>query len=271
MKKVFLSLIVLAVAVSCNKQLSQSEETGVQPNNFLSHHVLSALLDTTRSGLEVKDEILVLLDTLQQYAQFHPKKECRIWAKSTAAALSALTLHDEDCSPEEMAFYLDTVAGYIADIQGTWYRADSKQIEENNSNEPLLSNIYLDYNVNEKCDSRRYDLQYYIKPSGEYMLITLPDNAIGGISIMFSDEVDMTLLDDVSFHQKDSYGYIEPSDEDNYTVIFDEDLIKAMMQHFCMFVGYVDKDESKPMVERFHDQAILLSYFQDAYKSLHTK
>ena len=236
---------------------------------MLLQHVMTELLDSNCNVLEIKDELLMLLDTMQQYATYHPQEEIRVGAKSLAFVLGDLTLHDELCTPEERSFYHDTLALRLADIEGVWYRTPKEQLAIGDSNAVVVSTLSTDYLLyDENMTSHILRLMYYQHEEDESMVFALPDDAAGIATIMFSDRLDGTLIDSVRFNQDNCLGLIKKADAGYSGMVFGKDLIDAMRQHMWMFVAYVDSDESKPIADRIHSYQILLSYFQTAYDNL---
>lgn len=268
MKKLIFTLVFLpACLLSCHKPVAA--ESKPISNDLLLQHVMTALLDSNRSVLEVKDELLMLLDTMQQHAMYHPQEEIRIGAKSLAFVLGDLTLYDESCTPKERQFYQDTLALRLADIEGVWYRTPKEQLTIGDSNAVVVSTLSTDYLLyDENMTSHILRLMYYQHKEDESMVFTLPDDAAGIATIMFSDQLDGTLIDSIRFNQDNCLGLIKKADAGYSGMVFGKDLIDEMKQHLWMFVGYVDDDVTKPIDDRLHQYQILLSYFQAAYNNL---
>lgn len=267
MKKLIFILVLLpACLLSCHKPVAA--ESNPIPSDLLLQHVMKALLDSNRSVLEVKDELLMLLDTMQQHAMYHPQEEIRVEAKSLAFVLGDLTLHDESCTQEERRFYRDTLSLRIADIQGVWYRTPKEQLAIGDSN-ALVSTLSTDYLLyDEDMTSHILRLMYYGHKDDESMAIALPDDAVGIATIMFSDQLDGTLIDGVKFNQDNCLRLINKADAGYSGMVFGKDLIKAMKQHLWMFVVYIGSDETKTIDDRIYQYQILLNYFQEAYNNL---
>lgn len=266
MKKLIFILVFLPVCLlSCHKPVKGK----TIPRDLLLQHVMTELLDSNCNVLEIKDELLMLLDTMQQYATYHPQEEIRIWAKSVTFVLGNLTICDESCTIEECQFYLDTLFPYIADIEEAWYRTPEEQLSIGDSSALgvcTLSTVWL--LCDENMTFRTLRLRYYQREDDESMVFVLPNDSYGTATIMFSDQLDGTLIDSIKFNQDNCLERITKADAGYSGMAFGKDLIDAMRQHMWMFVAYVDSDESKPIADRIHSYQILLSYFQTAYDNL---
>lgn len=266
MKKLIFILVFLpACLLSCHKPVKGK----TIPRDLLLQHVMTELLDSNCNVLEIKDELLMLLDTMQQYATYYPQEEIRIWAKSVTFVLGNLTICDESCTPEERSFYHDTLALRLADIEGVWYRTPKEQLAIGDSNAVVVSTLSTDYLLyDENMTSHILRLLYYQHEDDESMVFVLPNDSYGTATIMFSDQLDGTLIDSIKFNQDNCLERITKADAGYSGMAFGKDLIDAMRQHMWMFVAYVDSDESKPIGDRIHSYQILLSYFQEAYNNL---
>ena len=76
---------LLSIVTSCTKQVTSSEQDNITDSTLT--HIFHATLDSTRTIMEVKDDILQLIDTMQCHVEHHPDINIRIGAKSLACTL----------------------------------------------------------------------------------------------------------------------------------------------------------------------------------------
>ena len=117
-------LLILPVALlltitSCTKQVTSSEQDNITDSTLTQ--IFHATLDSTRTIMEVKDEILQLIDTMQCHVEHHPDINIRIGAKSLASTLLQLVMDETINTPEEVTFTIDTLLMPFTNVITTWY------------------------------------------------------------------------------------------------------------------------------------------------------
>ena len=89
------------------------------PADSLLLHVMEAMMDTNQSCMDVKEELLMFVDTMQMYVEKNPDEDIRIGVKGLA--LDFMGYFMSSSTPEETQFFFDTLVYRLADIMFTWY------------------------------------------------------------------------------------------------------------------------------------------------------
>ena len=114
-----LPVALLLIVTSCTKPVTSSEQDNITDSTL--SHIFHATLDSTRTIMEVKGDILQLIDTMQCHVEHHPDINIRIGAKSLACTLLQLMMDETINTPEEVTFTIDTLLMPLTNVITTWY------------------------------------------------------------------------------------------------------------------------------------------------------
>jgi hypothetical protein len=204
------------------------------PSDSLMLTVMQSIMDTSRSYLEVKEELFMFIDTMQSHVEFHPNSEIRVGAKSFADLIAQLLLAPEFNTPEEMRFTIDSVIEPITDVRSTWYY----QSYEDGSHS--LSQHILKYNEQTNANDIVH-LEVVADEKGELLIVSMPNKNYHFTSIAFSGD-SIFEIDTIGFYRDDA-KYIDILEDDSTEyVIFGSDCIEQMLSHQAIFIGYIDED-----------------------------
>jgi len=263
--KTIILFLFAIMAAGCAKtaktQSTENVQVGDSDSTIL--HVLHAIVDTTQSYLDIKPELFALIDTMQAHAESYPDDYVRLGAKSFAIDLTQLMMDTTLNSLEELRFFLDSVLLRLTDIQSTWY------VESSAKGDIPEWRTMTQY-ILRREDDKNYitEINVHLLPDKKGVVVYFPEDAISCPSIMFSKE-GVQDIDTISFHYEDALVFKERTDSANMAVVFDEDLLDAMLSHDAMFIGYLNDDTcSDDMEDRFSSCMLLLDKFQKQYREL---
>ena len=262
MKKYIVILLIAIIATSCTKPVASSEQKNITDSTLI--HVLQATLDSTRTIMEAKDEILQLIDTMQYHVEHHPNINIRIGAKSMAGNLLQLMMDETINTPEEVTFTINTLLMPLTYVITTWYH-DTAALDTFGYS--CLNQAVVKY---EEYDDANHVsiLDVILHPEKEFLALTLPDDPVVFVAIAFSKDVGS--IDGASFGREDALE-IESEEYTSEKVYFGQEVIDAMLSHECMFIAYTETDPTKTKNENFHSCMVLLNKFQQQYKSVKSK
>lgn len=260
-------LLILPVALlltitSCTKQVTSSEQDNITDSTLTQ--IFHATLDSTRTIMEVKDEILQLIDTMQCHVEHHPDINIRIGAKSLASTLLQLVMDETINTPEEVTFTIDTLLMPFTNVITTWYY-DTTALETLGYS--CLNQAIIKY---EEYDDANHIsiLDVILSPEKESLVLTLPDDPVVFVAIAFSNGIDD--INGASFGREDALE-IQSEESISEKVYFGQEMIDAMLSHEVMYIAYTETDPTKTKSENFHSCMLLLDKFQQQYKSVKSK
>ena len=261
------SLLILLIALlltftSCTKPVTSSEQENITDSTLI--RVLHATLDSTRTIMEAKDEILQLIDTMQCHVEHHPDINIRIGAKSLAGTLLQLMMDETINTPEEVTFTIDTLLMPFTNVITTWYY-DTTALETLGYS--CLNQAVIKY---EEYDDANHIsiLDVILSPEKESLALTLPDDPVVFVAIAFSKGIDD--INGASFGREDALE-IQSEESISEKVYFGQEMVDAMLSHDVMYIAYTETDPAKTKNENFHSCMVLLDKFQQQYKSVKSK
>lgn len=263
-KPIFLFLFAIMAAGCAKTAKTQSTENAQVANSDSTMlYVLRAVVDPTQSYLDIKPELFALIDTMQAHVESYPDDYVRLGAKSLAIDLTQLMMDTTLNSQEELRFFLDSVLLRLTDIQSTWY------VESSAKGEIPEWKMMTQY-VLRREDDKNYitEINVHLLPDKKSVVVYFPEDAISCPMILFSKE-GVQDIDTIRFRQEDALAFEERTDSTNMAVVFDENLLEAMLSHDAMFIGYLNNDiHSDDMKDRFSDCMLLLYKFKEQYRKL---
>lgn len=267
MKKLLFILPFLTL-IACGKPVKLEQPESEMDS--IVKVVFRAIIDSNYSCLDYQDAFYTLIDSMQSHVESSRDENIRIVAKSMAQDICSLFFFGECCSPEEMRFFIDSLALRLSDVSNTWYYSTSDSNDTVNwSKQPILNQyiIFSDFVDDEQKHIICLDL--YRKPSGEEMLVvTLPQEAEYLASIVFHGEY-MQDLDPASVRTlNDALFYQEKSEECGQQIVYGEDLIQEMLTYNGMFISFVGNEQSDSINDKYHDSHLLLTKFHEQYEAL---
>ncbi len=253
---------LLLIVTSCTKQVTSSEQENITDSTLI--HVLHAKLDSTRTIMEVKDDIFQLIDTMQYHVEYHPDINIRIGAKSLASTLLQLMMDETINTPEEVTFTIDTLLMPFTNVITTWYY-DTTALETLGYS--CLNQAVIKY---EEYDDANHIsiLDVILSPEKEFLALTLPDDPVVFIAIAFSNGIDN--INGATFGREDALE-IQSEESISEKVYFGQEMVDAMLSHDVMYIAYTETDPAKTKNENFHSCMVLLDKFQQQYKSIKSK
>ena len=266
MKRFLLGLVAVMLFVSCSQHKTDGQSENV-PMDSLMFRVVNAIADSSRTVLEVEDELFSMLDSMQVIVESEADEDRRIAAKRFALDLCSVFL-DGDCfTEEEMELFYDTLATRFSEVMHTWY----SPFEEKAENEDPLSYPFLTQNVvfHDKWEGKDHvvTIDYYDTPDyGETVILTLPYDADYLTTLMFHKD-GMDNLSDVVFSQDDALHVLEHADG-GFSALFGPELLQAMLDHDGMYIGYIGKELNAERECLHYDCHVMLSYFHKQYQKL---
>lgn len=263
-KPIILFLFAL-VSMGCAKTAKTQSEENVQvadPDSTVLH-ILHAIVDTTQSYLDIKPELFALIDMMQAHVESYPDGDIRVGAKSLAMILSQLMLDEDLNSQEELQFFMDSVLLRLTDIQSTWYVESSAKGEIPEWKTMTQYVLRMNYDKNYITE-----INVHLLPDKKCVVVYFPEDAVSCPTIVFSKE-GVQDMDTISFRQEDALAFEERTDSTNMVVVFDENLLNAMLSHDVMFIGYLNDDiHSDDLEDRFCSCMLILDKFQEQYGEL---
>ena len=257
-----LPIALLLTFTSCTKPVISSKQENITDSTLI--HVLHATLDSTRTIMEVKDDIFQLIDTMQYHVEYHPDINIRIGAKSLASTLLQLMMDETINTPEEATFTIDTLLMPFTNVITTWYY-DTTALETLGYS--CLNQAVIKY---EEYDDANHIsiLDVILSPEKESLALTLPDDPVVFVAIAFSNGIDD--INGASFGREDALE-IQSEESISEKVYFGQDMVDAMLSHDVMYIAYTETDSAKTKNENFHSCMVLLDKFQQQYKSVKSK
>ena len=267
MKKLFFILPFFAL-IACSKQPTVPKQADVDLDSVV-HVVLRAIIDSNFSCLDCQDAFYMLIDTLQDHAEYSPDENIRIGAKNMAQDMCGWFLFGDYCTPEEVQFFIDSLALRLSDVTNTWYRPAISPNEISDwAHEPLLNQFIL---FSDRVGDRKQIicLNLHRTPDGEeVMAITLPQDAEYLASVVFHGE-DMRDIDtSLHFTINEALFTKEKTENSGQLIVFGEDFIQAMLAHDGLYITYIGNEESDNIEDRWHDAHLLLPKFHEQYKTM---
>ena len=260
-------LLILPVALfltltSCTKLVASSEQEDLTDSTL--SHIFHATLDSTRTIMEVKDDILQLIDTMQYHVEHHPDINIRIGAKSLAGNLLQLMMDETINTSEEVTFTIDTLLMPFTNVITTWYY-DTTALETLGYS--CLNQAVIKY---EEYDDANHVsiLDVVLSPENDFLALTLPEDPVVFVAIAFSKGIDG--INGASFGREDAVD-IQSEESISEKVYFGQEVIDAMLSHDVMYIAYTETDPTKTKNENFHSCMVLLDKFQQQYKSVKSK
>ena len=257
-----LPVALLLTATSCTKQVASSEQDNITDSTL--SHIFHATLDSTRTIMEVKGDILQLIDTMQYHVEYHPDINIRIGAKSLASTLLQLMMDETINTPEEVTFTIDTLLMPFTNVITTWYY-DTTALETLGYS--CLNQAVIKY---EEYDDANHIsiLDVVLSPENDFLTLTLPNDPVVFIAIAFSNGIDN--INGATFSREDALD-IQTGEHTSEKVYFGQEMIDAMLSHDVMYIAYTETDPTKTKSENFHSCMLLLDKFQQQYKSVKSK
>lgn len=257
-----LPIALLLIVTSCTKPVTSSEQDNITDSTLV--HIFHATLDSTRTIMEVKDDILQLIDTMQYHVEYHPDINIRIGAKSLASTLLQLMMDETINTPEEATFTIGTLLMPFTNVITTWYY-DTTALETLGYS--CLNQAVIKY---EEYDDANHIsiLDVILSPEKESLALTLPDDPVVFVAIAFSNGIDD--INGASFGREDALE-IQSEESISEKVYFGQDMVDAMLSHDVMYIAYTETDSAKTKNENFHSCMVLLDKFQQQYKSVKSK
>lgn len=257
-----LPISLLLTFTSCTKPVISSKQENITDSTLI--HVLHATLDSTRTIMEVKDDIFQLIDTMQYHVEYHPDINIRIGAKSLASTLLQLMMDETINTPEEATFTIDTLLMPFTNVITTWYY-DTTALETLGYS--CLNQAVIKY---EEYDDANHIsiLDVILSPEKESLALTLPDDPVVFVAIAFSNGIDD--INGASFGREDALE-IQSEESISEKVYFGQDMVDAMLSHDVMYIAYTETDSAKTKNENFHSCMVLLDKFHQQYKSVKSK
>ena len=257
-----LPVTLLLLVTSCTKPLASSEQDNITDSTLT--HIFHATLDSTRTIMEVKGDILQLIDTMQCHVEHHPDINIRIGAKSLAGTLLQLMMDETINTPEEVTFTIDTLLMPFTNVITTWYY-DTTALETLGYS--CLNQAVIKY---EEYDDANHIsiLDVILSPEKESLALTLPDDPVVFVAIAFSNGIDD--INGATFGREDALD-IQTGEHTSEKVYFGQEMIDAMLSHDVMYIAYTETDPAKTKNENFHSCMVLLDKFQQQYKFIKSK
>ena len=257
-----LPITLLLTFTFCTKQVTSSEQDKI-PDSTLTQ-IFHATLDSTRTIMEVKSDILQLIETMQCHVEHHLDINIRIGAKSLAGTLLQLMMDETINTPEEVTFTIDTLLMPLTNVITTWYY-DTTALETLGYS--CLNQAVIKY---EEYDDANHIsiLDVILSPEKESLALTLPDDPVVFVAIAFSNGIDD--INGATFGREDALD-IQTGEHTSEKVYFGQEMIDAMLSHDVMYIAYTETDPTKTKSENFHSCMVLLDKFQQQYTSLKTK
>lgn len=257
-----LPITLLLTFTSCTKPVASSEQDNITDSTLT--HIFHATLDSTRTIMEVKDDILQLIDTMQCHVEHYPDINIRIGAKSLAGTLLQLMMDETINTPEEVTFTIDTLLMPFTNVITTWYY-DTTALETLGYS--CLNQAVIKY---EEYDDANHIsiLDVILSPEKEFLALTLPDDPVVFVAIAFSKGIDG--INGASFGREDALE-IQSEESISEKVYFGQEMVDAMLSHDVMYIAYTETDPAKTKNENFHSCMVLLDKFQQQYKSVKSK
>lgn len=260
MKKLIFILVFLpACLMACSKPV-HTEQNSI-PSDSLLVHVMSAIIDTNRSFLDVKDEFQMLIDTMKYHAEFCPDESTRIRAKGIAMTLGSLILEGDSLfhfTPEEYQYFLDSLVLPLDEVKNVWYYESDASLGG-----PMLCQevIYTEYEKNLTTH-----IEVYMRPQGDAIGFYYPTNARKATIIAFSKNESLLNID-LAFSQEDAIYAGEYCQEHPLEVAWGAEVVDAMLHNDAMFFDYIDEffDGTNYEASCKHHM-LLLNKFQEKYQ-----
>lgn len=268
MKRFFIFLMTSITLAACGGKSVQTSRLDGVSTDTLAYRVINALADSSRTIMEVQDELYALLDSIQERMETCPDEEFRISTKSFTLDLFSALLSEEYCTPEEIQFFLDSIAMRFSDIQSTWYCPTYIKAEnEDPFSIPLMTQNVV-FRDKWEGDEHVICIDYYDTPKyGETVIITLPNDADYLATIMFNND-SFDNLSEITYSQEDALHVLE-HEEGGLSLLFDSRLLESMLENDGMFIGYIGKELNEEHECLFYDGHLVLSKFQEQYRKLH--
>ena len=257
-----LPVALLLMVTSCTKPITSSEQDNITDSTLA--HIFHATLDSTRTIMEVKDDILQLIDTMQCHVEHHPDINIRIGAKSLAGTLLQVMMDETINTSEEVTFTIDTLLMPLTNVITTWYY-DTTALETLGYS--CLNQAVIKY---EEYDDANHVsiLDVVLSPENDFLTLALPDDPVVFVAIAFSNGIDD--INGATFSREDALD-IQTGEHTSEKVYFGQEMVDAMLSHDVMYIAYTETDPSKTKNEKFHSCMVLLDKFQQQYKSIKSK
>lgn len=230
-------------------------------NDSLLIHVMSAIIDTNRSFLEVKDEFRMLIDTMKYHAEFCSDENIRIRAKSLAMTIGSLIWEGDSLfhfTPEEQQYFLDSLVLPLDEVKNVWYYESDASLGG-----PMLCQDVI-YMEDEK--NLITHIEVYMFPKEDAIGFYYPTNARKATIIAFSKNESLPDIG-VSFFQEDAIYTGEYSQEHPLEVLWGAKVVDAMLHNDVMFFDYVDETfDGTNYDESCKHHMLLLNKFQEKYQ-----
>lgn len=261
-KAMFFFIVLLLTFTSCTKQVTSSEQDNITDSTLTQ--IFHATLDSTRTIMEVKGDILQLIDTMQCHVEHHPDINIRIGAKSLAGTLLQLMMDETINTPEEVTFTIDTLLMPLTNVITTWYY-DTTALETLGYS--CLNQAVIKY---EEYDDANHVsiLDVVLSPENDFLTLTLPDDSVVFVAIAFSNGIDD--INGASFGREDALD-MQTGEHTSEKVYFGQEMIDAMLSHDVMYIAYTETNPAKTKNENFHSCMVLLDKFQQQYKFIKSK
>lgn len=266
-KTIYILFLLLALC-ACNKPGSNEQQPYSASDSLLSH-ALQSIFNPSLSCLDAKDEIMMLLDTMQSHVESCPNEQIRIGARGLALEIVGMFLYNDSITPEEEKFFEDSLLFPLIDIQHTWYCPSyvPKGIT-NRADQPVLLQevVFRDDKSNE---NRVIKLAIYYHPEkSDILSIEMPVEAEYLMSIGFMN--DSTRMVDTStvFTLADSFESIPRTEESGAMFFYNQNLIYEMLTHNDMLIMFIGAEEAENLEDRFHYVHLSLNKFHEQFYSV---
>lgn len=256
MKKYLFILLVLFGVYSCNKNRNCQPPSVMKNPSWMT--VMKAIVNPNQSYLDVKDELFMLIDTMQAHVEFNPNFETRIEARIAADMLIEMLLKPDMNTPEEIKFTIDSVLMPMTDVRSTWYY----EVYDNGKHS---MSMHMNRHNRQTNNLESTQIQLLANEEEELLVIIMPNETYQFTSLTFSTDSIFT-LDSIGFYREDAQEIGRLEDYDVEYVIFGPECIEQMLSHKTLLIGFIGEDESKTLKERYQSYMLPLYKFQGQYE-----
>lgn len=266
-KTIYILFLILALC-ACNKPGTMEQQPSDTSDSLLSH-ALQSIFDPSLSCLDAKDEIMMLLDTMQSHVESCPDEQIRIGAKSLALEIGSMFLYNDSITPEEEKFFEDSLLFPLIDIQSTWYCPPyvPNNMTDWAAQPVLLQEIVFRYDYSNDIHVIKLAIYYHPEKS-DILSIEMPVEAEYLMSIGFMN--DSTRMVDTStvFTLADSFESIPRTEESGAMLFYNQNLIYEMLTHNDMLIMFIGTEEAENLEDRFHYVHLSLNKFHEQFYSV---
>ena len=265
MKKKPIYILLLLALCACNKPGSNEQQPYSVSDSLLSH-ALQAIFDPSLSCLDAKDEIMILLDTMQSHVESCPDEQIRIGARSLALEIVGMFVYNDSITPEEEQFFEDSLLFPLIDIQHTWYCPSyvPKGITNRAAQPVLLQEVV--FRDDKSNENRVIKLEIFYHPDNtDLLLIELPKDAETLLGISFLNDSTKTTDTTCFYTVVDAIQSTPQSEECGPIIVYDQNLIYDMLTHNHMFIEYLDEIETEDLKDRWHSAHLSLNKFHEQF------